>query len=107
MILINRTFEIVTEESAANGEAAGSGFLAEGESVTFRELVALLRHGEPSQSPVTDPARCWVTHDEGETRAFFEDGERESHSTHYARENPARNLKYWRAALRAAGYRGA
>ena len=115
-ILIDRYYEIVTEESAADGEAAEREILSECESVTFRELVDYLKFGElvdylkfgePSQYPVSDPARCWVTQDQGETRAWFERGEREYHSIHFARENPARNLKYWRAALYAAGIKGA
>jgi len=43
MILISRTFDVVTPESAEDGESAESGFITESEFVTFRELVSLMR----------------------------------------------------------------
>jgi hypothetical protein len=103
MILINRCFEIFTHESAETGEAAESGMLAENESVSFRELVALLRDGEPSSSPVTGSPHEWVNHDQGETREYYEDGIRETQSVHYSRDNPARRERYWRLVFVAAG----
>jgi hypothetical protein len=102
MILINRTFEIVTEESAADGDAAERGMLASNEAVTFRELVSMLRYGEASEWPASGEAREWVTQDQGETRAFFERGEREAHSIHYSRDNAAHKARYWRLAFIAA-----
>ena len=43
MILISRTYNITTEESAEHGEHAEDGFIVEDEPVTFRELVSLMR----------------------------------------------------------------
>lgn len=69
MLKINRTFEIVTEESAADGEAAEVGFLAEGEAIGFRSLVARVTEGGwlCSQSPLpADDAgfeRVWISSD--------------------------------------------
>lgn len=103
MLLINRWFEVVTEESAEHGEPEESGLLASNEPVTFRELVEMLRDGEPSAWPATGETREWVTKDQGETRAWFERGERESHSLHYSKDNPARKARYWRLAFIAAG----
>lgn len=103
MILINRAYSIVTEESAAFGEHAESGMLAENESVTFRELVDMLRYGESSCSPATGETFEWVAHDQGETQEFIERGEREERTIHYSRANPARNARYWRLAFIAAG----
>lgn len=98
-ILVSETFETVTED----GDAADSGFIYEDEPMTFRELVAWMRGGEPSSYPSCGLPHDWVTQDQGETRAFFERGERESHSIHYSRKNPARKAKYWAKAMRAAG----
>lgn len=103
MILINRSFEIVTEESAECGESADSGMLASNEAVSFRELVSMLRHGAPSAWPAKGGTREWITQDQGETREFFDEGARESHSIHYSRDNPARMARYWRLAFVAAG----
>lgn len=102
-ILINKTYSIVTEEPAMHGEDAENGFLSENEGVTFRELVDLILLGEPSNSPATGETYEWVTQDQGETRAWFERGEREYHSIHYSRDNPERMAKYWRKAFIAAG----
>lgn len=102
-ILINRTFEIVTEESAEDGDCAESGFLSQDEPVTFKELVELLEGGEPSSWPATGCTHDWVTQDQGETREWFESGERESHSIHYSKKNPPHNDRYWRLAFKAAG----
>jgi hypothetical protein len=99
MILINRTFEIVTPESAECGDVAESGFLSQDEPCGFRELVNLLQGGEPSSYPCKGATRDWVTQDQGET----ERGERESHSIHYSRKNHPRAAKYWRKAFIAAG----
>lgn len=101
MILISRTFDIVTPESAENGESADSNLLAESESVTFRELVSLMR-----EHPV---ASCYPTR--GETYEWlstypsqdYRDCSETTESLHYSRENPPRMAKYWRKAMRAAG----
>ena len=103
MILINRFYEIVTEESSEHGEAESAGELARNEPVTFRELVSMLRYGEVSHWHASGNVQEWITQDQGETRAYFERGERESHSIHYSHENPARKERYWRLAFVAAG----
>jgi hypothetical protein len=104
MLLINRAFEIVTPESAEHGDAEARGMLASNEQVTFRELVSMLREGgEVSSYPATGDVREWVTQDQGETRAWFERGEREYRSIHYSRDNAARKARYWRLAFVAAG----
>ena len=102
-ILCNITFEIVTPESAADGEAAERGFISECTPFTFRELVEWMRGGEASSWPARGCTREWVSKSEGETRAYFERGEDETRSIHYACENPPRMARYWRLAMRAAG----
>jgi len=101
MILISRTYEIVTPESAEEGEAAESGFLSEGEAVTFRELVSLMReHPNPSCYPARGEAFEWLS---SYPEADYRDASETTESLHYARENPARRAKYWRKAMMAAG----
>ena len=99
-ILINRCFEIVTEESAENGEAAESGFLSQDEPCSFRELVELLRGGDPSSWPRAGATSDWVTQDRGQD---YLTGDHETHSIHYSRANHPRTAKYWRKAFIAAG----
>jgi hypothetical protein len=43
MLLVDKTFEIVTNESAEHGEVEDAGFSAIGEKYTFRELVLILK----------------------------------------------------------------
>ena len=103
MILINETFSIVTPESAENRDIAECGTISEDTPYTFRELVDALRYGESSCWPARGDISEWVSQSRGETRKFFENGEEETRSFHYSRNNPPRNEKYWRAAFRAAG----
>lgn len=102
MLLVDVSFSIVTEESAERGDAAEHGMHAESVPMTFRELVAQLREGEPSCYPPQGDVREWVTVDQGETRAWFERGEREGRGYHFGKANPARKARYWRLAMLAA-----
>jgi hypothetical protein len=101
MILVSRTFDIVTPESAESGESADSGFLAESESVTFRELVSLMRaHPNPSCYPPSGETYEWLS---SYPETDYLDASETTESLHFARENPPRAAKYWRKAMRAAG----
>ena len=101
MILISRTFEVVTPESAESGDVAESGFLVESESVTFRELVSLMEsHPNPSCYPARGEAYEWLSSHPSQD---FRDCSETTESLHYCRENPPRRLKYWRKAMCAAG----
>jgi hypothetical protein len=103
MILISRTFEVVTPESAEEGEAAESGFLSEGEAVTFRELVSLMRdHPLPSCYPPRGEAFEWLS---SHSETDYRDASERTESLHYDKSNPPSRDKYWRKAMRAAGIR--
>ncbi len=101
MIIISRTFDVVTPESAEDGESADSGFLAESESVTFRELVSLMEsHPNPSCYPSRGESYEWLS---SHPETNYRDASETTESLHFSRENPPRRLKYWRKAMRAAG----
>ena len=102
MLKLSKTYEVITEESAADGEAEESGFEWQGVEHSFTETVQLLKHREPSQWPITNPASCWFT-EYGE--ADYRTGDVENNSIHYDRDNNPRSLKYWKAAIIAAGHR--
>lgn len=104
-ILVNITYEIVTEESAENGEAEESGFLAENSEYTFRELVDALREKFTNAScrSVSADVNTWFTR-EPDTDMYS--GDVETESIHYSRDNPPKNAKYWEWAIRAA-FKGA
>lgn len=101
MIKLSQTFEIVTEESAADGDAAERGFDWQDAPHTFRETVELIRDGgfiHPSCSPGVPR---WLSTEVIQDRAFFELGEHRTLSLHPGRD--ARSLRYWEKACRAAG----
>jgi hypothetical protein len=103
MILIDKTFEIVTYESAEEGEAEDSGFSAVNEQVTFRELVDMLRweYIHPSSSPVQKSTYDWFT---SEATQDYCTGEYKSESIHFSNDNQQRKAKYWIKAMACAGY---
>lgn len=97
-ILLSQTYEIITEESAADGEAAERGFDWQDCPHTFREVVDLIRDGgfcHPSCSPGV-PA--WLSAD---AEQDMHDGSYETKSLHPGRD--ARSQRYWEKACRAAG----
>ena len=102
MILISKTYEIVTEESAENGEASERGFIFENAEFSFSELVKELKeYTQGSSSHMTGSPFEWVS---TEHQMDPISGESEAFSLHYGRGNPAKNEKYWRKALAAAGF---
>lgn len=71
------------------------------DAVTFRELVRLMRdYSEPSCYPAQGNEWEWISR----TDTDYRTGSDIVESIHYSRENPTRNLKYWRAAMKAAGF---
>ncbi len=103
MILISRTFEIVTPESAEFGESDDAGFICQSEPVTFRELVSLMReHPVPSSSPCAGSRWDWLSSYPEEN---YRDCSNRTESLHFDKSNPPSRDKYWRKAMRAAGIR--
>lgn len=101
MILISKTYSIVTPESAENGDIAESGFVFERKPCTFKELVHLMwAHRNPSCWPCTGDPATWLS---GEPETDYETGEETTESIHYARGQPAHNARYWRLAMIASG----
>jgi hypothetical protein len=102
MIKIDKTYEVITEESAEHGGVSDSGFSAIGEEYTFRELVEAFQrlYVHPSQSPANRSGRVWFT---SESEQDYMTGEYSSESIHFSRENPSRKEKYWVKAMQFAG----
>lgn len=90
MIIVSQTFEIVTYESAEEGEAAENGFDFENEAFGFRELVDYIeRNGFINPSNSHGVPRWLSTH--GDTNHYT--GEVETKSLHPGRD--ARSRRYW------------
>lgn len=100
-IMLSQTYEIVTEESAADGEAAARGFDWEDAPHTFRETVELIREGGFINPSCSHGTPGWLSTEVIHDRAFFEDGEHRTLSLHPGRDS--RSQRYWVRACRAAG----
>ena len=94
---VTRTFAETTPESATEGDLSDHGFISEGEELTFRELVDLLRdHPDASCSP----RKYW----DGSTWfsspwavESYQDGTERQESVHLDRDQrkDARAVRYW------------
>lgn len=98
MLKISMTYEIITPESAENGEAEEIGFVFENEECTAKELAQYIeREGftEPSES--SGVAR-WLTC-YGDVDPYT--GETENRSLHPGRDKQSQRV--WRQVLTIAG----
>ena len=99
MILISKTYEIITEDSAEDGATEEAGFYFEDEPMTFRELIGEIHRGGycyTSSYPCYGRAGDWLT---TETDIDYQTGERTSYSLHFSHNNNPRLERYWRKAL--------
>jgi hypothetical protein len=101
MLLISKTYERVTEESAEDGEAAETGFIFCDELMTFSELVRELRdYCHASSWPLRGTRYDWVN---TEAEQDYATGDWTIYGLHFSHSNPQRREKYWRKALQRAG----
>ena len=96
MLLISKTYDVVTEESAEDGETAEDGFVFEFEEFSFRDLVRYLRYF-PHLSSSIITSNTWVS---SESEQDYMTGEYRTEHLHYV--GPANKEKYWVKALRLA-----
>ena len=98
MIKLSQTFEIVTEESAENGEASESGFDFENEDNTFKETLERIESGGFVNPSDSSGVPRWLS---TEAEQDMHTGEYTSKSLHPGKD--ARSQRYWAKACRAAG----
>lgn len=107
MLKVSKTVEVITPESAAEGDSDHdlSGFEWEGREFTFRELVQEMRdYSELSCWPLTERAAReqapWIT-------SYPDTDPRTGHETRYSLHldngRDPRARRYWAKALRCAG----
>ncbi len=103
-LIISKTYEVITPESAEHGDAEERGFIFESEPHTFRELVDLLQR-LGACSPSSWPVRCgdhfWVSTIDPERD--YRTGADTYYSVHLDRANSPRAAKYWYKACKRAG----
>ncbi len=100
-IYVTQTYELITHESAEEGEAAETDILFSGQPYTFRELVDLMRdHPEPSCSRFGDrDGRVWFSSYPDQD---FRTGSWDSTAIHLATPDDSRAARYWIKAARIA-----
>jgi hypothetical protein len=96
MLLISKTYEIITHESAEHGEAEESGFEYEFEPFTFRDLIRELRYFPLASSSEIGP-HTWVS---SEPEQDYRTGEYRTEHLHFV--GPESKRKYWIKALKLA-----
>lgn len=97
-IILHQTFEIVTEESAAHGDADETGFDWQDMPHGFRETVDLIESGGFSNPSCSPGVPDWLS---TEGAQDFRTGNSETKSLHPGKD--ARSRRYWAKACRAAG----
>lgn len=98
-ILLSQTFEIVTPESAEQGDADDRGYDWESTPHTFREVVDLIESGGFIHSSCSHGVPGWLS-TEGCTD--IQSGAVETKSLHPGKD--AVSQRYWEKACRAAGF---
>ena len=101
-IIINRTFAETTPESCEQSDFSDTGFISEGEQVTFIELIDLMKeHNHASCSPDNlDNLHTWYSTD-FYTSDYGTCTEREE-SIHFSKDNTENAAKYWFLARKVA-----
>lgn len=100
-IILSQTYEIVTQESAADGEVSERGYDWQDAPHTFRETVELIKSEGFCNPSCSHGVPGWLTTEVIQDHAFFEDGEHRTLSLHPGRD--ARSQRYWEKACRAVG----
>jgi hypothetical protein len=104
MLLINKTYEIITPESAEHGDAEERGFEFQDRAVSFRELIDMIEHdgfATASCWPCRGDARDWISTINPERN--YATGQDTYYSLHLSHNASPRAAKYWRKALRYHG----
>ena len=99
MIKISKTYEIVTEESAEQGEAAESGFVFEDQPCGFRELLDTIKADGFAYPDSSHGVPRWLY---TESEVNYRTGEHTTYALHPARDK--QSMRYWDKAMACLGY---
>lgn len=101
-ILVNKYFEVWSEDALEVGETDDKGEVWQDHELSFSELVSEMRnYSEVSSSPPIGSISEWMCNN---VHHNYSTGEDTEYSLHYSRNNPARKAKYWKLAMKAAGF---
>ncbi len=100
MLKISKTYEVVTEESAARGEPEESGFLFKGQPCGFRELIETIKADGFHYPDSSHGMPRWLS---TEPELDYRTGDYTTYSLHPARDK--QSLRYWDKAMAFLGYK--
>ena len=92
-MLISKTYQITTPESAEYGDYAESGFTWESEKMTFKDLIS-----EAESSGCIYHEGCDWLYSDSEIEDYST-GETVAYALHFDRENKPKDAKYWDKAI--------
>ena len=98
MLKLSMTYEIITPESAENGEAEESGFVFENEECTARELARYIEREGFTEPSCSHGVPQWLTCYGSQG---YETGEYENRSIHPGRDKQSQRV--WRQVLTITG----
>lgn len=100
-ILLSKTYEVITPESAEAGDAEERGFVFERQEFEHEEVVRMLKGTSPSSFPIVCGEHTWFT-SYGEQDV---QGNVKNESIHFCRDQPPAALERWIAAIEEAGFK--
>lgn len=99
MLKISKTYEIVTEESAEQGDAAERGFVFKDQPCGFRELIDTIKADGFAYPDSSHGVPRWLS---TEPQQDYKTGEWTTCSLHPSHD--ARSMRYWAKAMMCLGY---
>lgn len=100
MLKISKTYEVVTEESAEQGDFEETGFVFKDQPCGFRELIETIEHGGFCHSDSSHGVPRWLY---TESEVNYRTGEYTSYALHPARDK--QSMRYWDKAMAFLGYK--
>lgn len=99
MLKISKTYEVITNESAEQGEAAESGFVFEDQPCGFRELLDTIKADGFAYPDSSHGIPRWLS---TEPQQDYRTGAWVTYSLHTSHD--ARSMRYWNKAMKVLGY---
>lgn len=100
MLKISRTYEVVTEESAEQGDIEDSGFVFKDQPCGFRELIETIKADGFAYPDSSHGVPRWLS---SEAEQDYKTGEWVTYSLHPSHD--ARSTRYWNKAMWLLGYK--
>lgn len=99
MIKISKTYEVVTEESAEQGDIEESGFVHKDQPYGFREIIKTIKDEGFHYPDSSHGTPRWLS---TESEVNYRTGEHTTYELHPARDK--QSMRYWNKAMVFLGH---